>query len=105
MRKAFLILILFQATVFTYAQQSGATSKSPEILDAKTFQAKLAKRPGAILLDVRTAVEVEAGVIPGAIVIDYNAPNFSTKIETLDKSKPYFVYCKGDQEANEPSNK
>lgn len=46
-----------------------------------------------VLLDVRTKKEYEAGHIPGAVLIDFNAPDFEKKIGSLDKDKTYLVHC------------
>lgn len=62
-------------------------------LDAKGFKKSLEATPEAVIVDVRTAPEVADGKIPGAINIDYNAADFDKKIASLDKTKPYYVYC------------
>lgn len=46
-----------------------------------------------IILDVRTRGEFEDGHIPGAVLIDVNESDFKEKANSLDKSKPVFVYC------------
>jgi len=49
----------------------------------------------AVILDVRTPEEWEEGIIPDAKMIDiYTGPEFLHSIESLDKSKNYYVYCK-----------
>lgn len=49
----------------------------------------------AVLLDVRTENECNEGMIPNAINIDiYEGQAFVDKIEALDKSKNYYVYCR-----------
>ncbi len=61
----------------------------------KTFKDKVASAgANAVLLDVRTPEEVAEGIIPGAVNIDFRAPDFAEKIAELDKDKTYFVYCK-----------
>jgi rhodanese-related sulfurtransferase len=56
---------------------------------------RLKKDDNAIILDVRTAEEVEMGIIPNAIHIDiYKGQGFIDEINKLDKSKNYYVYCK-----------
>ena len=49
----------------------------------------------AVILDVRTDDECDAGVIPNSINIDiYKGQEFIEGIEALDKSKNYYVYCR-----------
>ena len=49
----------------------------------------------AVILDVRTAEEMEEGYIPNAIHIDiYLGQEFLDEIDKLDKSKNYYVYCR-----------
>lgn len=45
-------------------------------------------------LDVRTPAEISSGLISGAIKIDYRAKDFKDKLDKLDKSTSYIVYCK-----------
>jgi rhodanese-related sulfurtransferase len=63
------------------------------LLNPKDFQEKFSSMPGAVLLDVRTAAEVQKGYIKGAINFDYNAPEFEVLMKGMDKGKTYFVYC------------
>ncbi len=49
----------------------------------------------AVILDVRTEAECDEGMIPGAINIDiHEGQGFIDKLEELDKSKNYYVYCR-----------
>ena len=64
-----------------------------ENVDNKQF-AVLMKKPGTIVLDVRTPKEVAEGHIPGSVFIDVNDPSFEKEIEKLDKQKTYLVYCR-----------
>jgi len=48
-----------------------------------------------VILDVRTENECNEGIIANAINIDiYEGQGFIQKIEELDKSKNYYVYCR-----------
>ncbi|MDH4091366.1 MAG: rhodanese-like domain-containing protein [Cyclobacteriaceae bacterium] len=92
-----LILVFLLAWGCSPAQKKDdtATTAVSTVLDAKTFKDKVASAKGnAVLLDVRTPEEVAEGIIPGAIIMDFRAPDFEDKISKLDKSKDYFVYCK-----------
>jgi len=86
-------------------KQSTTETSETVSLDAKGFKESLETSPDAVILDVRTPPEVEEGVIPGAINIDYNAPDFGEKISALDKSKPYYVYCMGGGRSSKASDK
>ncbi|MEY2408148.1 MAG: hypothetical protein QOF48_818 [Verrucomicrobiota bacterium] len=46
-----------------------------------------------VVLDVRTKKEFDAGHIPGAVNMDWNAPDFAKKAAALDKDKTYLVHC------------
>lgn len=54
------------------------------------FSAKLQADPGGIVLDVRTSLEHRDGHLPGAV----NVSNIRNEMETLDKSKTYYVHCR-----------
>ena len=45
------------------------------------------------LIDVRTEGEHAGGHIPNSENINLMAPDFVSKLEFLDKNKPYYVYC------------
>ena len=62
-------------------------------LDAAGFAAAL-KRPGTVVLDVRTPAEFAAGHLAGAVNIDVEAPDFRTRVAGLAKDVPYAVYCR-----------
>lgn len=49
---------------------------------------------GAIILDVRTPDEFREGHIKNAINIDFYGDDFQSKINLLDKSKTYVIYCR-----------
>ena len=56
----------------------------------------------AVLLDVRTEMEFNEGCIANAINCDFHqGAAFVAHLETLDKSKNYYVYCRsGARSAN-----
>lgn len=64
-------------------------------LSQEQWTQQLANSNNAVVLDVRTEEEVDEGVIPSAIHIDIRlGQEFIDKLETLDKDKTYFVYCR-----------
>ncbi len=62
-------------------------------LDAATFAAAI-KRPGTVVLDVRTPQEYAAGHLEGARLLDISAADFATRLGALDRKAPYAVYCR-----------
>lgn len=46
-----------------------------------------------VVLDIRTQGEFSTGRIAGAKNIDFQAPDFEQRIDSLDKSKSYLVHC------------
>lgn len=64
-------------------------------LTQEEWASKLKNDPKAVVLDVRTEGEVMQGIIPNAINIDiYKGQGFIYRLEELDKTKNYYVYCR-----------
>lgn len=56
---------------------------------------QLQQDANAQILDVRTEDECSDGIIPNALMIDvHKGQGFIYRLEELDKSKNYYVYCK-----------
>ncbi len=64
-----------------------------EMLSPERFQKKLTEEKG-VLIDVRTSEEYAEEHIDGAINGNVQDVNFKKWIDSLDKSKAYFLYCK-----------
>jgi rhodanese-related sulfurtransferase len=64
-------------------------------LSQEDWASRLAEDLNSEILDVRTEEEWQDGIIPGAILNDiYKGQGFIYRLEELDKSKNYYVYCK-----------
>jgi rhodanese-related sulfurtransferase len=61
-------------------------------LDAAAFAAAL-KRPDTVILDVRTPAEFAQGHLENAVNIDIESADFLTRLDQVDTSKAYAVYC------------
>ena len=85
-----LIVLLLTGCMYLRPKQNGMSNLS------QTEWAKaLTKQPEPVVLDVRTEEEFESGYIPNAKNIDLRmGPGFIEQINTLDKNKPYYVYCR-----------
>jgi rhodanese-related sulfurtransferase len=62
-------------------------------LNGASFRQQYENTPQAVLLDVRTPAEYKRGSIKGAKNINLHDAAFQQKIEQLDKSRTYFVFC------------
>ncbi len=59
----------------------------------------------AVILDVRTEGEWNEGIIPGAMHIDiYKGQGFIYKVDELDKTKKYYVYCRSGGRSGQACN-
>ena len=64
-------------------------------LSQEDWKTKLENDSNAVILDVRTEDEWNEGIIPNAVLSDiYKGQGFIYKLDELDKSKNYYVYCK-----------
>ncbi len=55
---------------------------------------ELMKEDNHVILDVRSPQELAEGSIPGYTMINFFDGDFPEKIEKLDKSKAYLIYCR-----------
>lgn len=67
----------------------GESSTAPGVPAATT-----ALEQDAVVIDVRTPEEYDAGHVADAQLIDIQAPGFTEAIEALDPDQNYVVYCR-----------
>ncbi len=65
-----------------------------ENLDPVAFKDRLRSTQKALLLDVRTAEEVQEFSLSHAFHLDYFAEDFLDRLESLDRDTAYFIYCR-----------
>ncbi len=89
-QKLFSFFFLAASVALFSCSDANSQVKSLGVDDfVKTYQ----QTSGAQLLDVRTPQEWSQGKIASSKTINYNDPSFASQINSLDKSKPLFVYC------------
>jgi len=84
-------LLIWVALVLT-----GCQAADERILEPRAAYELIGKnrgRPDFLILDVRTPGEFRRGVIDGAVLMDYYAPDFRERFAALDKNATIFVYC------------
>ena len=87
LRRLFLVIFALSAT------DVRAQEKIFEDLGVAEFRNKLDATPKAILIDLRTAEEVQKGMIERAEMVDFYADNFEDQMGDFDREKTYFIYC------------
>ena len=72
----------------------GCTAQNGSSIDSKEAYGLIKADSNIAILDVRTAKEFANGHVAGAVNIDVNQTDFAQKIDQLDRSKTYIVYCR-----------
>ena len=72
----------------------GCTAQNGSSIDSKEAYGLIKADSNIAILDVRTAKEFADGHVAGAVNIDVNQTDFAQKIDELDLSKTYIVYCR-----------
>jgi len=85
---AVILLVLF--VVKSRAQSTGGAYKN---INVSEFKSKM-KESNVVLLDVRTPSEIKNGKINKSKELDFMNSSFKSRIDSLDKSKTYLVYCR-----------
>lgn len=91
--KKYIIVALITFSIILNGCSGGKTQNAKTNLSAVEFAEKIKELPNAPIIDVRTSDEFSGGHLQNAQNIDISGSDFEQQIETLDKSKPVFVYC------------
>lgn len=88
---------LLLALLVALAACSGAgatTSADIRVVDPAAAAELLEAEPDRTIIDVRTPAEYAAGHVEGAVLVDYNAPDFEERISEFDPQGDYVIYCR-----------
>lgn len=97
MNKLLLVIFLFAGISLESCGQKA--SDKVENISAEKMD-ELIKSEGGIILDVRTAQEIEKGFIQNAVFQDILEDDFHEKVLKLPKDQTIYVYCwKGGRSA------
>lgn len=89
--QAFLSVLM---SVFVVSFSGCSQKQTSNSLEPQEFSKLISSTPEAVVLDVRTPEEFSEGHIANAKNINVKDENFEAEIQKLDKTKPYFVYCR-----------
>ncbi len=87
------LFILMAAPAMLLSSCGMTQTNNANTLTALEFSEKTKADSSAIIIDVRTPDEFSQGHLVNAKNIDWNGADFEKQIETLDPSKPMYVYC------------
>jgi len=72
---------------------NGQQKKGVELVEPAAFEKEMADVKGQVI-DVRTPKEYKSGHIEGAINMHVYDADFSQRVDSLDKTRTVYVYCK-----------
>lgn len=100
MKKLILLLITISFSILNVnaQEQSGAKKISPRKLERKL-------KKDIQLVDVRTLKEFNEQHIETAVNLNVDDADFVQKIQSLDKSKPVYLYCRSGKRSSKASKK
>jgi len=81
-----------------------AVANPIEVLSSADFKQKI-EASKVQLVDIRTAGEFNQAHIKGSINYDFYQRTFMSQMNTLDKSKPIYIYCRSGSRSRSASNK
>ncbi|WP_299839377.1 rhodanese-like domain-containing protein [uncultured Tenacibaculum sp.] len=99
MKKSFIILVTLISFLSCNTSQETSNVTQLNVVDYK----KAISKENIQLIDVRTLKEFDKGHIPKAKSIDYFSSTFKADLNTLDKTKPIYLYCKSGKRSTKAS--
>lgn len=100
MKSGILMFVLLFAGI-SIASAQGSPNKPAtfkenvyEDIDARQAKTLMYNASDIVVLDVRTPEEFAQGSLQNAVNIDFNNPDFISKVCAFDKGKTYLVFCR-----------
>ena len=100
MTRPTLLLALTVALGACRVSPESPPAAAPDVSTAATSPADdpvarfLAREPGALVVDVRTAGEFAGGHVAGARNVDVNEGDFAARLDSVDRARPVYLYCR-----------
>ena len=94
-------LVLVVLLLVTACLSAGDTATIELVSPAEAAQVIDDDPAGLVVLDIRTPEEYNEVRLPGAVNIDFYAPDFADQLDGLDKNDPYVMYCRTGNRSSE----
>lgn len=95
--KNYTVLFLLFTLLFFAACSSNSVNNAQNNADGKVtitqFKTSLNAISAPQLIDVRTPEEFSRGSLNGAVNMNFRSDNLEAQLNTLDKTKPVFIFC------------
>ncbi len=93
-RLATALTVIGLALALSACADAGTATSGVRVDDPQAVADLLAEEPDRVVIDVRTPEEFAAGHLEGAVLVDYNAPDFAERIAEFDRDGDYVIYCR-----------
>ncbi len=93
LKTSFFVAVVFSMIMSSCTGQQTSSTNAYKDVTVEEATKMMKENNKLLVLDVRTPGEVAEGKIEGAMVIDFQGPNFNSMIDKLDKAQPVLVYC------------
>lgn len=94
-------LVLVALLLVAACSSAGDTATIELVSPAEAAQVIDDDPAGLVVLDIRTPEEFTEVRLPGAVNIDFYAPDFAAQLDGLDKNDPYVMYCRSGNRSSE----
>ena len=104
MNKILLLAIIVLVGLACASKSQNANGKGFSNVDVAGAKKMISENKDLVIIDVRTPGEIADGKIDSALEIDYRGSDFKDKINKLDKSKKYLIYCRSGGRSSSASD-
>ena len=94
-------LVLVMVLLMAACSSAGDTATIELVSPAEAAQVIDDDPAGLVVLVIRTPEEFNEVRLPGAVNIDFYAPDFADQLDGLDKDDPYVMYCRSGNRSSE----
>jgi phage shock protein E len=96
---SFFLALFIMIGIYYYSQNKSVNQVSGSQIITSISAQEFKKRIDSssdqdVVLDLRTKDEFAKGHIKGSIMIDFYKGSFKNDLESLDKEKVYYIYCR-----------